>query len=962
MRSMIPWDKLEAVLLLDAIFDIQSNKITRSEAVKKVSKLLRERAVKEGLQIDDKFRNTNGISFQMLHMENALNSYGKDSSGNKLFDSVIALYFNNKYEYNKLLQESRIMIVGTGNYKDDFFNYVVLRKAGVASEIFIAMEAMDSYAVSKGLLDNSMFTFLDFKKIESIQNMVDKDKEFRKLNGKSLIFSKIGMSLLREYVSKNGFPVNVSAKEFAGVDRYNEKIGEQEHFTDESFEKTEISLEENEKLVDFSCEENYSYTNPVYLYCKHDKISNLKNWTDLYIKFVRYLWQNYSQLLAPYIGRNWGRGTRADLSDTDEGMIAPKKVVDNLYLETNLNAHDILKKLRLVFAICGIEIDEVSIVYTQKSKEQSASKCETTSRYNSIEEKFIKWMVDNRGLANNTARSYLSTIRTCDLYANKNGLYTDSIVSRTSIDAFNSLYNMLVNDDNFKSLNEKRFNNCIAALNVCREFIVACGNMENESDDNISDSGVSDELVQQINNVLRENFEDGYQPGNYLHQMRFASHYEETFGVAFPKDADEQDRILKKFGRVVEDRVYSNDITQHTELFDTIFIDVQEAFSNGATVVYLTSVFERFRKRLFDINIYNCDALRAIIADNSKFLGCYQVRKNALLTPGTDPDIAMEVERYLRSSHIPLTYDDFMEKLWYIPLDKVKIELVRNPNAVNVDNGTYFYAPNFDISNDEMSKLVKAMNEQIYTNGYIVTARLRELYRANCPLSAMDSESFKDYGIREIFKALLSDKFDFSSSVIAEKGGSLDIGGVFQNFAAERESLTIDQIKEFAADLQIDAVYWSSIMKEMVRVSNVLFVSKDKVHFDTEAIDNVLETMCLGDYTALKEINLFLSFPDIGYKWNGFVLESYLRSYSKKFKLFQLSISNDDYNGIMVKTSSKFTNYDDVAADMLAHCFDWNDEKSALVCLVNSGFQQRAMNKNIAAIIKSAKIIRENIT
>ena len=146
----------------------------------------------------------------------------------------------------------------------------------------------------------------------------------------------------------------------------------------------------------------------------------------------------------------------------------------------------------------------------------------------------------------------------------------------------------------------------------------------------------------------------------------------------------------------------------------------------------------------------------------------------------------------------------------------------------------------------------------------------------------------------------------------------------------------------------------------MIRISPEELVNKENVHFDIAAIDSILDTMCPGDYEALKNIDIFISFPSIGYKWNGFVLESYLRDYSKLFRLEQMSISNDEFNGVMVRRSSPLKEYNDIAADMLAHNDSWNDEKSALRCLVNEGFQQRAANKKIGEIITKAKHIREN--
>jgi hypothetical protein len=146
----------------------------------------------------------------------------------------------------------------------------------------------------------------------------------------------------------------------------------------------------------------------------------------------------------------------------------------------------------------------------------------------------------------------------------------------------------------------------------------------------------------------------------------------------------------------------------------------------------------------------------------------------------------------------------------------------------------------------------------------------------------------------------------------------------------------------------------------MIRISSTEMIHKSKIQFDVEAVDNALEMMYPNEYTSLKDITLFLSLPATSVRWNGFVLESYLRDYSRKFRLVQMSVSNDDYFGVMLKNTSKLETYNDVAADMLAKNESWTDEKSALRCLVDNKFQKKAQNSNISAIVKAARQKRVN--
>ena len=65
MAVRIPWDKYETAILLDAGLQVKRGEVSRKTAVKTVSALLRERAICKGIEIDEVFRNENGISMQL---------------------------------------------------------------------------------------------------------------------------------------------------------------------------------------------------------------------------------------------------------------------------------------------------------------------------------------------------------------------------------------------------------------------------------------------------------------------------------------------------------------------------------------------------------------------------------------------------------------------------------------------------------------------------------------------------------------------------------------------------------------------------------------------------------------------------------------------------------------------------------------------------------------------------------
>lgn len=107
MATKVPWDKHEAILLFDAFLTTQEGFITEKEAHVYVSAVLRQKAMLNGVQFDEKFRNVNGIRMQMdglkyVYMQGTVGM----SHSNKLFDEILQLYKTSRDVYRLLLKEA----------------------------------------------------------------------------------------------------------------------------------------------------------------------------------------------------------------------------------------------------------------------------------------------------------------------------------------------------------------------------------------------------------------------------------------------------------------------------------------------------------------------------------------------------------------------------------------------------------------------------------------------------------------------------------------------------------------------------------------------------------------------------------------------------------------------------------------------------------------------------------------
>lgn len=920
MSLRIPWDKYEAAILLDAWLQVKSG-VPKLQMINLVSHQLRQKSLNLGIEIDDIFRNTNGISFQLTSMASAYEQKNMGKPASKLFSEISELYRNDIESFTKLREEAMQMVEYTSNLKDEFINYISqARISSVDHErILYAIKCIENFAISTKALSSSIFENFNQETITILRKKVVAHKFFAVRHKDILCYAEKALLLLDEFL----------------ITLQNENKSTSEMVIQVDDPVTPVEVKQEEYI--------YQIKGRFYNWLIGQGMND--NTCRMYVKAIT----DAEKFAEEHSLAN-------TLLYNDNHTLAEATAIELLnnadFIGFNKQKHNRYSAaIVMLMRFYGVELKD------------PRRKSNNSNRDYDGDDDFITWMIKNANLRIATARSYRSAINTCDLYAQTHSLYSGSITACSRYDEFILMYTALMEDNGFCKTSEEKHNYLIAALNKYRDYMKAKNNGDAVTTKPLpspvaNNTTVSTELAKRCGAILSEEFDEGYRIGDYMHRTRFLSEYEERYGEEI---SDNLDDLLKNIGQVRDGRVYYSDKANNTLLSD-IYEELAKTFESGATMIYYDCLFEKYSDRLAaEMCIYNADTLKTAMQNDYRLSNEYRFMKLGIVMYGENSDTNGEVRKLLQNSHLPMTYDDIKKHLWYVPMAQIRLSCVQIPECARIDEGTYFYAPNFYISSEEKMALSRAMRSTISTKGFLVAKDLRDIFRIACPSSAMDSEQYKDHSIRNILKVLLNDEFEFSSSTITEKGKTLDYGQIFQNYAAEHERVTLNELLELKKELGLPVIYWDSVFKEMIRISATEMVRKGTVEFDVTAVDRVLEEMYPDEYTPLKDVTLFLNLPPVSVRWNGFLLESFLREYSEKFRLVQLSIAQDDYFGVMLKSTSALENYADVAADMLARNHSWSDERSALQLLKDMKFQQRASNSNISTIIKAAKQKRLNI-
>lgn len=194
MRQPI-WSSFEVALLIDEYWRIEKGEITKKQAVSEISSLFRQYAVNQGIDIDETYRNENGISMRFEELR-YLFTGGKTGIKNtsKLFRIIINYYQHNQKKYQSILSTAKTMFDdafqrnnGTDNHADTSIDNHSEDNRTVkdgSNDILNSIRALLDKRFPYGFKMDSMRDLIRFRKFaeeENIGSVPGNDDELRLL-------------------------------------------------------------------------------------------------------------------------------------------------------------------------------------------------------------------------------------------------------------------------------------------------------------------------------------------------------------------------------------------------------------------------------------------------------------------------------------------------------------------------------------------------------------------------------------------------------------------------------------------------------------------------------------------------------------------------------------------------------------------------------------------------------------
>lgn len=465
---------------------------------------------------------------------------------------------------------------------------------------------------------------------------------------------------------------------------------------------------------------------------------------------------------------------------------------------------------------------------------------------------------------------------------------------------------------------------------------------------------VNEEIVA----VLTKSFPNGYRLNSAIARKRFAKNYVEEYSKELLVTEEVLERQIAESGIAYNGMVYipSNmiDGTTRKSLFD--FIEKQ--FASGIACIYYNVLFENFSQQFLGQTMIDGDMLHMYLEYNDT-TGTYHFESQYFSKgKSTKININDEVLDYVKAQGGSVTEDELVSALSHFPKEKVVEAFIGNRQTLVLSGiKTRFHIDNFQLEINDRLAITDYLSKEIKEMQYVTFSELYDKMETIAPRIIENNIQFNQTGIRTALSCLLGDEFHFVGSFISDHDNPISIQDAFIAMGRNRDSFTIDEVEAMADDLNAPINFYA-LAENNVRISEELYVSKQNISFDISQVDRAIERFCKADFISLSDVNTFTAFPECGYRWTPYLLESFIYSYSKMFTLEHKSFNKTSVTGAIVRRPSRFNDYNDVMAAALANAEIILDVKSSLDFLAKNGYIERRRLNTIDEVVGRAQQLK----
>ena len=572
---------------------------------------------------------------------------------------------------------------------------------------------------------------------------------------------------------------------------------------------------------------------------------------------------------------------------------------------------------------------------------------------------FYKYLYEQVGMADATCRSYVSAIRTAEGYARDNHYVPSKLYNCVPSDAV-VLMQKLLNDAEFMEFNTKQHNRFKAAFTKLSEMV----GQSIISERNTVYTPVMQLKIQpkdfdkvKFEEALLRRYRNGMQFDS-IDFENFREMYDALFDEELTFDDAELEERLRYCGVIYKDRLFPAAGIIDSDTKEKLFSYIDNTFASGKKVIYYKAIYEDLSYAFAScFTLTDENMLKAYIEYSAEKNKYYFFSDYMSMERHVTINHNAEVEEFLLNAGKPMLVDDVCAALSHIPQDQVNKIISTDSHFLRNSKGEYFHVGIFEISDEELDCIAEIINGFIDENEYAIWTNVWNEIKDKMPVFIENNLYLSWLGVRNAIAQRYIGRFHFEGAVISLPKDRFAMRDVYQLYAKHHNEFTADEIYNLSKDLDT-VIYFDALSEVSVRVSSELFVSKKQISFDVDTIDRAIGSYMAKDYIRIREIDSFLIFPNVGYEWNEYLLESFVASYSRKFALLSNGYALNNVAGAIVKKDGKIKEFVDVCAAALAESGVSLKKTEALNYLADVNLITQRRYKDIETATRKASQIR----
>lgn len=895
MASQKAWDKTEAAILLEALIQVKEGEVSRKDAIESVSKRLREKARLEGLEIDDIFRNISGITFQMHSMESAYVGKTLMKPATKLFSEIVLLRKEDPIEYYKLLKGNPSVIEQQGNMEDDFFEWLSERiSASQQSELKSVYELISNFCVDRKIIKQPLLETTDLGQLKKVRDTISHNHLFKFMHKKQIGKMSVGIKHYIDYVKKMA------------------------------------SRKENNQ--DSSAVENVDILDVQEISVRFEEVPTEER-KEAFVKWM--MEQDMAERTATAYVSSCGLAAQIAIN---YGIIEK-----DIWEITDI---DVLKNM--IFAL----LDNSEFIEKNESRH---------NQFRASLVKYVQFSGDENfalGRSRRTQGDKISSIKNQE----------DDAFMESYSELYMRLRSMSKVYDDPRGLPVEQIKNMLGIEIGMDELLSILQDISwiTEVDENIfsfSKNARSYEKLIEFNQeafvrVLLRRYRGGMRFDS-IDLENFRDTYFDLEGVKIDMSDADLEKCLRKCGIMWQERLFPAEAIIANDVKEKLLAYIHSSFCEGKQVLYYKAIFSDLSDAFeYCFNLTEPMMLKPYLeyvceADEFYFFDEFVSKERSVKIDHTS-----EIEEFLLAAGKPLSYDEIFAGLAHISKEIIRSEIRTNDNIVMNFRGHYFHYDLFEFSSEDADRITEYINQEIDEEGYCIWSRVFERVKEEMPLFIENNSYLSSLGIRNSIAKKLSGRFTFESEVIGKLGQTTNMAEVYSLYGKHHAPFSDNEIYLFSKEVSGGVIYFDALAEHTVRVSKELFVLKEQIEFDVAEIDKALSTYLSMGYMLIKDVDSFLMFPNVGYEWNTFLLESYLLHYSKEYALCNNGQSLNNVAGALIKRGGNFDEFENVCADVLGNGYVELNKNAALNYLAEQNLLTRRSYAEIEKAIQKAKQIR----